>query len=199
MLAEGSTSTSAGVWLSRTGSSCDPWGGVGTTLLVGTHPGHLSWHLCHSCDVPAIDLADDTYLACDPDLVAARVHEPDRWAPWWPGLRLTVTRDRGRKGLQWVARSSVPGPYPAALAPGAAVRCGGWARSRSGSSPGARAPWCTTTSGSTRRPGGSAARTADRLRAARARAWKRSVHALKDELEAVGVKPGRRDADNQGR
>ena len=42
-------------------------------------------------------------------------------------------------------------------------------------------------------------RTANRLRAARARAWKRSVHALKDELEAVGVKPGPRDADNQGR
>ena len=150
--------------------------------------------------MPAIDLADDTYLACDPDLVAARVHEPDRWALWWPGLRLTVTRDRGRKGLQWVARSSVPAARtrPAARAwRGRPVRWVGslevWLE-----------PWGQGTvvhhyQRLDPEPGGISPRTADRLRAARARAWKRSVHALKDELEAVGVKPGHRDADNQGR
>ncbi len=144
--------------------------------------------------MPAIDLADDTYVACDPDQVAARVHEPDRWADWWPGLRLTVTRDRGPKGLQWVARSSVP---PGRTWRGRPVR---WV--------GSLEIWLEPVGQGTvvhhyqrldPETGGLPARTADRLRAARARAWKRSVHALKDELEAVGVKPGRCDADNQGR
>jgi hypothetical protein len=157
--------------------------------------------------VPVLDLVDDTWVARAPEVVADAVHDRARWTRWWPGLRLTVTRDRGVKGVQWVAQPA--DDLPARGRRGRPVRWVGtlelWLE-----------PWgAGTVVHHYQRldPQGTvlAARQVDRLRAARARAWKHAVHALKDELEACDgtvaghadvpapVKAGPARADNQGR
>lgn len=55
--------------------------------------------------MPLVDVADDTFVVAEPARVAALVADPHRWRGWWPDLDLTVQRDRGVKGHQWVARS----------------------------------------------------------------------------------------------
>ena len=44
-----------------------------------------------------------------PDVVAQLVADPQRWTVWWPDLRLTTTRDRGRKGRQWAVEGALAG------------------------------------------------------------------------------------------
>lgn len=54
---------------------------------------------------PQIHLIDETWIDAPPETVSAAVANPANWRRWWPGLHLTVTRDRGRKGIQWAATS----------------------------------------------------------------------------------------------
>ena len=140
-----------------------------------------------------LDLVDDTWVARAPARVAQVVHDAARWPGWWPGLRLTVTRDRAAKGLQWVAQPA--DDLPVRTRRGRPVRWVGtleiWLE-----------PWGAGTvvhhyqrldpQGATAlRP-----RQVDRIRAARARAWKHAVHALKDELEReLEREPGDEDRD----
>lgn len=56
---------------------------------------------------PQIHLIDETWIEAEVQMTAAVVANPVRWALWWPTLELTVTRDRGLKGIQWAARSPV--------------------------------------------------------------------------------------------
>ena len=53
---------------------------------------------------PQIHLIDETWIAAPPAVIAEVVADPDNWPKWWPGLQLTVTRNRGIKGMQWAAR-----------------------------------------------------------------------------------------------
>ena len=110
----------------------------------------------------AEDLADDTFVAAAPAVVARAVADPARWPLWWPDLTLTVTRDRGRRGVQWQVAGALTGSAEIWLEPfgdGTVVHF----YLRAGLS--------------------------DPARSARAQSWKQSVHALKDELEA-GREPG---------
>jgi hypothetical protein len=126
----------------------------------------------------SIDLADDTFVAAAPALVAAAVHEPARWRAWWPDLELAVTRDRGGKGIQWTVVGGLVGTAEIWLEPYAdGVLLHLYLRAD------------PTRSGTRTEPAPAASRSAARLRRRRSRAWKRSVHALKDELEA-GRPPG---------
>jgi hypothetical protein len=61
-----------------------------------------------------IHLIDQTWIDAPVRTVSAVVADCANWRRWWPGLDLTVTRDRKDKGIQWAARSSP-----------AAARCGG--------------------------------------------------------------------------
>ena len=136
----------------------------------------------HPGRVPLVDLADDTFIAARPALVAAAVGQPDRWRAWWPDLRLTVARDRGTKGVQWVAGSLCTG---------------------SGALAGSLEIWLEPCAGGTllhhyqrldALPGRGTPRGrawAQREWARRSRHWKRHVHLLKDELED-GRAPGER-------
>jgi len=114
--------------------------------------------------VPAVDLVDETFVVAEPALVAAAVHDPRRWHQWWPDLRLTVFQDRGTAGLRWSCTGALVGSCELWLEPwGDGVIVHHYlradpARQRRG-------------------------RAAVRLRERRAAAWKRCVHALKDELE----------------
>jgi hypothetical protein len=103
------------------------------------------------------DLADDTYVAAVPGVVARAVAEPGRWSGWWPDLRLTVAEDRGVEGLRWAVAGGLSGTAEIWLEPvGDGTVLHFYLR----------------------------AGLSDRARRDRARAWKASAHALKDELEA---------------
>ncbi|MFW0792856.1 hypothetical protein AAFP30_03500 [Gordonia sp. CPCC 205515] len=56
--------------------------------------------------VTSIQVADETFVAAAPSLVAAVVGDRANWRRWWPDLDLTVTQDRGEQGVRW----SVGGP-----------------------------------------------------------------------------------------
>lgn len=55
---------------------------------------------------PQIHLIDETWIDAPLDTVSNVVADPANWRLWWPTLDLTVTRDRGPKGIQWAAVSS---------------------------------------------------------------------------------------------
>jgi hypothetical protein len=119
-----------------------------------------------------VELGDETFIAVDRGSVAAVVGDPRRWAGWWPDLELELLRDRGDKGRQWVLTGRVTGTaeiYLESWHDGTVVHL--FLRLEL--------------------PAGPPARPADRERAVHRRTldWKRTIHQLKDELEA-GREPG---------
>jgi hypothetical protein len=122
---------------------------------------------------PLVDLADDTYLACAPDVVASVVADERRWGRWWPDLHLITTRDRGPKGRQWAVRGALAGTMEIWLEPwwdGVVLHL--YLRAD---------PIVAEASRRDDHDG----RWAARERQRRAQQWKRHVHRLKDELEAA--------------
>ena len=122
---------------------------------------------------PLVDLVDDTYVACGPDVVAQVVADQRRWDDWWPDLRLTTTRDRGPKGRQWAVRGALVGTMEIWLEPwwdGVVLHL--YLRAD---------PIVAEASRRDDHDG----RWAARERQRRAQQWKRHVHRLKDELEAA--------------
>jgi hypothetical protein len=124
---------------------------------------------------PEVDLVDDTYVACAPDVVAQVVADERRWHVWWPDLHLTTTRDRGPKGRQWAVRGALLGtmeiwlePWWDGVIPHLYLRADPArlsVRPRRADDDAHAAGW------------------AARERQRRAQQWKRHVHRLKDELE----------------
>ena len=125
---------------------------------------------------PLVDLVDDTYVACGPDVVAQVVADQRRWDDWWPDLRLTTTRDRGPKGRQWAVRGALLGTMEIWLEPwwdGVILHL--YLRADP------TRPSARPRRGDDVHTGEWAARERQR----RAQQWKRHVHRLKDELEAA--------------
>jgi hypothetical protein len=115
-----------------------------------------------------LDIADDTFVVAAPAAVAELVRDPAWWPTWWPDLRVTVSSDRGPKGMQWTVRGAVQGSMEIWLEPwGDGVIVHWYLRAE---------PVRVV-----RRP--------ERAQAQRARHWKEQVSALKDRLEA-GREPG---------
>jgi hypothetical protein len=67
--------------------------------------------------VAALDLVDETFVVASPAAVAAAVRDPDRWARWWPDLRLGVFQDRGEAGVRWNVRGALTGSMEVWLEP----------------------------------------------------------------------------------
>jgi hypothetical protein len=125
---------------------------------------------------PLVDLVDDTYVACAPDVVAEVVADERRWDVWWPDLQLTTTRDRGLKGRQWAVRGALVGTMEIWLEPwwdGVILHL--YLRADP------TRPSARPRRGDDVHTGEWAARERQR----RAQQWKRHVHRLKDELEAA--------------
>jgi len=59
--------------------------------------------------VPLVDLIDESFIVATPAEVAAAVHDPDFWTQLWPGLRLSVSADRGEQGIRWTCAGSLIG------------------------------------------------------------------------------------------
>ena len=115
-----------------------------------------------------VELSDETFIAVDRPRVAAVVGDPGRWTAWWPDLELEVLRDRGDKGRQWILTGQIRGTAEVYLEQwhdGTIVHVFLRLEPRAGD------------------PVGTAA---DRIAAVRRRSlsWKRTIHRLKDELEA---------------
>ncbi|MEO7261912.1 MAG: polyketide cyclase / dehydrase and lipid transport [Jatrophihabitantaceae bacterium] len=62
---------------------------------------------------PQVHLVDETWIDAPPATVSAVVCDPASWRLWWPYLRLTVTRDRGLKGVQFAAEPAPGSGWPA--------------------------------------------------------------------------------------
>ena len=51
--------------------------------------------------MPRVDLIDESFVVATPAEVTAVVHEQTFWSALWPGLALSVSEDRGEKGIRW--------------------------------------------------------------------------------------------------
>ena len=58
---------------------------------------------------PAIDIADDSFIAVPRAQVAAIIAESSRWVQWWPDLTVTVYQDRGADGMRWLVSGEFVG------------------------------------------------------------------------------------------
>ena len=120
---------------------------------------------------PPVDLVDETFVVADRTLLARQISDPALWLEWWPDLRLSVVTDRGVDGIRWSVSGALSGTAEIWLEPwqdGVIVH---WFL-RAGLPPrGSRASGSLTE------------RECARLRHRYATAFKRRIHALKDDLE----------------
>jgi hypothetical protein len=130
---------------------------------------------------PPVDLVDETFVVADRRLLARQISDPALWLEWWPDLRLSVVTDRGVDGIRWSVSGALSGTAEIWLEPwqdGVVVH---WFL-RAGLPPrGSR-----DTGLPPRGSGGSGShleRECARLRHRYATAFKRRIHALKDDLE----------------
>ncbi|MDZ7578791.1 MAG: polyketide cyclase / dehydrase and lipid transport [Candidatus Nanopelagicales bacterium] len=127
--------------------------------------------------MPVVDLVDETFLVVSPARLAAVVQERRRWAQWWPELSLSVFMDRGVKGIRWSITGAMVGSAELWLEEfGDGVILHYYLRADPVSPGSATQPRVLTDSPRGRR-------AADRLRRREALRWKRTVWALKAEME----------------
>lgn len=125
----------------------------------------------------SVDLVDETYVVVERSRIAAVVSDPERWRTWWPSLELVVFMDRGLDGVRWSITGDLVGSAEIWLeAQPEGVLVHYYLRGEP-TVPGSRTE--------PRRLPDSARglREMDRLRRRHALSWKRTVWALKDELE----------------
>lgn len=127
--------------------------------------------------MPRIDLVDETYIVAAAPRVARAVADPARWSLWWPDLALTVFMDRGDLGLRWTVVGALVGSAEIWVEPFADGAIAHYYLRAEPTRPGrGHVPVALPDT-----PRGH--RVADRLRQRHALSWKRSVWALKAELE----------------
>lgn len=124
-----------------------------------------------------VDLVDETFIIVTPERIARVVADPVRWGVWWPGLTLTVFMDRGTEGIRWSVTGELVGSAEIWLeSRGAGVIVHHYLRAEP-TEPG------STTRARSIPDSTRGRREIDRLRRRHALSWKRTVWALKDELE----------------
>ncbi|GAB3418994.1 hypothetical protein GCM10027569_45290 [Flindersiella endophytica] len=67
--------------------------------------------------VPVVDLADDSFVAAPPAVVAPSIAAAAFWRSCWPGLELTAHHDRGIEGVRWYVRGALTGTAEVWLEP----------------------------------------------------------------------------------
>lgn len=110
---------------------------------------------------PPVDLVDETFIVAERAKLAQRISDPALWLQWWPDLRLTVVTDRGPDGIRWSVAGALSGTAEIWLEP--------WRD-------GVIVHWFL-------RADALAGRDGERLRHRYATAFKRRIHAVKDDLE----------------
>ncbi|MGH8840990.1 MAG: polyketide cyclase / dehydrase and lipid transport [Jiangellaceae bacterium] len=130
---------------------------------------------------PPVDLVDETFVVADRRLLARQISDPALWLEWWPDLRLSVVTDRGVDGIRWSVSGALSGTAEIWLEPwqdGVVVH---WFL-RAGLPPRGSRDTGLPPRGS-RGSGSLTERECARLRHRYATAFKRRIHALKDDLE----------------
>jgi hypothetical protein len=130
---------------------------------------------------PQVDLVDETFVVADRRLLARQISDPALWLEWWPDLRLSVVTDRGVDGIRWSVSGALSGTAEIWLEPwqdGVVVH---WFL-RAGLPPRGSRDTGLPLRGS-RGSGSLTERECARLRHRYATAFKRRIHALKDDLE----------------
>ena len=59
--------------------------------------------------VPVLDLIDDTYAGCSPEILAPLVLDVSLVTELWPDWRVSVTESRGLEGVRWRVEGPVDG------------------------------------------------------------------------------------------
>ncbi|AJW38700.1 hypothetical protein NY08_668 [Rhodococcus sp. B7740] len=88
---------------------------AGTTREEGTRT--AGEPMCEALSMSSIQVADQTFVAASGERVAHAFASPARWRRWWPDLNLTITEDRGEKGIRWAVRGGVVGTMELWLEP----------------------------------------------------------------------------------
>ena len=130
---------------------------------------------------PPVDLVDETFVVADRTLLARQISDPALWLEWWPDLRLSVVTDRGVAGIRWSVSGALSGTAEIWLEPwqdGVIVH---WFL-RAGLPPRGSRDTGLPPRGSVG-SGSLTERECARLRQRYATAFKRRIHALKDDLE----------------
>ncbi|MCW4355395.1 polyketide cyclase / dehydrase and lipid transport [Hoyosella sp. YIM 151337] len=65
----------------------------------------------------SIHIADDTFVAASPGLVAAELSFESDWRRWWPDLAVSVREDRAEKGIRWRVGDALEGTMEVWLEP----------------------------------------------------------------------------------
>lgn len=65
----------------------------------------------------SIQVADEMFVAADPERIGAAVADPESWRRWWPDLRLEVVEDRGAAGQRWTVTGPLTGTMEIWLEP----------------------------------------------------------------------------------
>lgn len=131
-----------------------------------------------------MDLVDETFIVVQPQVLAGIVADPTMWSQWWPDLQLAVFMDRGVLGQRWSMTGALLGSLEIWIEPfadGCIVHH--YLRGEPSTDGRTPAPWPDSPAGW---------RRAARERERRATAWKRSIWALKRDLEgdrAAGAPP----------
>lgn len=73
--------------------------------------------MCEASRVSSIQVADQTFIAAEPALVARCLGAPSKWRRWWPDLRLGVGEDRAEKGIRWTVNGPLTGTMEVWLEP----------------------------------------------------------------------------------
>ncbi|MSO27567.1 MAG: polyketide cyclase / dehydrase and lipid transport [Candidatus Nanopelagicales bacterium] len=127
----------------------------------------------------SVDLVDETYVVVDRELLASVIADRARWDLWWPELTLTVFMDRGVDGIRWSVSGVLVGSSEIWLEQvGDGVLLHYYLRADP-AAPGSPALARAIPAS----PHGQ--RQIDSLRTRHTLAWKRSVWALKDEMEGA--------------
>jgi len=130
---------------------------------------------------PPVDLVDETFVVAARTLLARQISDPALWLELWPDLRLSVVTDRGVDGIRWSVSGALSGTAEIWLEPwqdGVVVH---WFL-RAGLPPRGSRDTGLPLRGS-RGSGSLTERGGARLRHRYATAFKRRIHALKDDLE----------------
>ena len=67
--------------------------------------------------MPTVDIADETYVAVAPEVLAPRLTAPSLLVEWFPLLRWDVFMDRAEKGTRWSIRGEIDGSLEVWLEP----------------------------------------------------------------------------------
>ncbi len=127
--------------------------------------------------MPLVDVIDESFVYAEPAQLAARLRDPQLLRRWWPDLDLAVFEDRGDAGVRWTVTGALVGTSEIWLEPADEGVTLHYYLRADPTRPGSRTE-------SVAAPQNRLAHHGRRLAAAHAKAFKRSVWALKDELEA---------------